>query len=298
MGVVILCPGQGQVPRDLGEQVLAAGDDLAAAYAGRLGDDAHLDPQAGWARLQAALVAVGIGRGRRVLAALSTPERAAEFGPVVAIAGHSLGELTALALGGALDPAVAVALAADRGQAFDDARHASGDWGDAGMLAISGPTVQNVIEELVDRHGVTLANDNADDQVVVSGAGPGLVALAGEARELGLRAVRLETTGPAHSPYMAPVVPVFLEAARAVSFGAPATPVYSGLTAAPFTDPPQELATLITGRVRWRETLHALAALSPTHVVDTGPASAMARLARKTVPDVPAITLDDLEVAA
>jgi [acyl-carrier-protein] S-malonyltransferase len=233
-----------------------------------------------------------------VLAALAEPERAAESGPVIAIAGHSLGELTALALAGALDPADAIRLAADRGQAFDDARRASGDWADAGMMAVSGPTVQDVISELVDRHGVTLANDNADDQVVVSGAGPGLAALATEAREQGLRAVQLETTGPAHSPYMAPVVPVFRAAADATSFVEPHTPVYSGLTAAPFTDPPAELAALIDGQVRWRETLLTLGALRPSQFVDTGPATAMARLARKTVTSTPAITLDDLEAAA
>lgn len=296
MGVVILCPGQGQVPRDLGEQVLAAGDDLAAAYADRLGADAHLEPEADWARLQAALVVVGIGRGRRALALLEQPEHAEQYGPVVAVAGHSLGEITALALGGALDLADAVRLAADRGEAFE-AHHHDSEWGDAGMMAVSGPTVQEQIAALLERHGGHLANDNASDQVVVSGSGAALGAIATEARENSLRAVRLETTGPGHSVYMKAIVPVLRGAVERAPFHAPAVPVYSGLTAAPFVDLAGEISELVATQVRWRETLLALAALEPTHFLDIGPASAMARLARKTVPDIPALTLDELEVA-
>lgn len=297
MGVVVLCPGQGQVPRDLGELVLASGEDLAAAYAERLGADAHLDPLADWARQQAALVVVGIGRGRRALSLLQESANAERFGPVLAVAGHSLGELTALALGGALDAADAVRLAADRGEAFE-AHHHDSEWGDAGMMAVSGPTVQDQIAGLVERHGAQLANDNASDQVVVSGSGSALAALAAEARESSLRAVRLETTGPGHSTYMQSIVPVLRGAVETAPFHAPQVPVYSGLTAAPFTDLAGELSELVATQVRWRETLLALATLEPTHFLDIGPATAMARLARKTVPDVPALTLDELEAAS
>lgn len=296
MGVVLLCPGQGQVPRDLGALVLASGDDLASAYADRLGPDAHLDPLADWARQQAALVVVGIGRGRRALALLEQPEHAERFGPVLATAGHSLGELTALALGGALDPADAVRLAADRGEAFEVHHHDS-EWGDAGMMAVSGPTVQDRIASLLERHGAQLANDNASDQVVVSGSGTALAAIASEAREHSLRAVRLETTGPGHSTYMASIVPVLRAAVETAPFHEPRVPVYSGLTAAPFTDLAGEISSLVASQVRWRETLLALAELQPTHFLDIGPAGAMARLARKTVPEIPAHTLDELEDA-
>lgn len=296
MGVVVLCPGQGQVPRDLGEQVLAAGDDLAAAYAERLGVDAHLDPLADWARQQAALVVIGIGRGRRALELLAEPENAEQYGPVLAVAGHSLGELTALALGGALDATDAVRLAADRGEAFE-VHHHGAEWGDAGMMAVSGPTVQEHIVGLVERHGGYLANDNASDQVVVSGSGAALSAIATDARENSLRAVRLETTGPGHCVYMQSIVPVLRSAVETAPFHEPQVPVYSGLTAAPFTDLASEISELVAHQVRWRETLLELAKLKPTHFLDIGPASAMARLARKTVLDIPALTLDELEAA-
>ncbi|MDQ8043778.1 MAG: ACP S-malonyltransferase [Solirubrobacteraceae bacterium] len=295
MGIVLLCPGQGQVPRDLGDLVLASGDDLAAAYADKLGADAHLDPLKDFARAQAALVAVGIGRGRRALELLQTPSVRGEYGEVLAIAGHSLGEITALALGGALDATDAVRLAADRGRAFEDFH--SPDWDAAGMLAISGPTVQDEIAALLAEYGGELANDNAPDQVVVSATHEQIAALTTEARERSLRAVRLETTGPGHSSYMASIVAPVRAAVEGAPFHAATIPVYSGLTAAPFIDLPGEVSGILANQVRWRETLLELATLEPTHFLDVGPGGAMARLARKTVPDVPTVTLDDLESA-
>jgi len=295
MSVVLLCPGQGQIPRDLGDAVRAAGDDLAAAFEARLGAGALADPLADYARQQAALVAIGVGRAREALGALATAAHAVTYGPVVAVAGHSLGEITALFVAGAVDGPGAVCLAADRGQAVQDARTA--EWDDAGMLALSGPTVHDHIAGLLERHGVELANDNASDQVVVVGRTERLVALAAQAREDGLRAVRLETTGPSHSSYMRSVVAPLTAAVRAANLAAPQVPYWSGLTARRAVDPAQEIGGLIAGQVRWRETLLDLANLTPSHFLDIGPGGAMARLARKTVPAIPAHTLDDLQGA-
>ncbi len=297
MGVVLLCPGQGAIPRDLPELIRASGDDLAAAYAERLGPGAWDDPLADYGRQQAALVTIGIGRGRRALALLDEDDAAAEYGPVVATAGHSLGELVALALSGVLDPAAAVRLAADRGEAFQ--QHRLPVWDEAGMLAVRGPSVHDVIDGLLERHGAEYGNDNAPDQVVASGLRTALDSLAAEAKELGLRAVHLETTGPTHSSFMQPVGETFRGSLAAAPFHEPAFPVYSGFTAAPFADYVDELASIIPGRVRWRATLQAIAAQdpAPTHFLDIGPGKVQANLARKTVPDIPALNLDDLEAA-
>ena len=293
MSVVLLCPGQGQVPRDLGDLVRASGDDLAAAYEARLGADAFDDPLADYARQQAALVAIGVGRARRALALLAEPEHAATYGEILAVAGHSLGEITALFVAGALDGPAAVRLAADRGAAVQAARVP--EWEEAGMLALSGPTVQEHIAGLLERHGVELANDNAGDQLVAVGRTEALAALGSEARDLGLRAVRLETTGPSHSSYMASVVAPLTAAVAAAGLAEPRIPFWSGFTARRAVDPPAEIGALIAGQVRWRETLLDLAALNPTHFLDIGPGGAMARLARKTVPEIPATTLDELD---
>ncbi|MFT4034641.1 MAG: acyltransferase domain-containing protein [Patulibacter sp.] len=293
MSVVLLCPGQGQLPRELGELVRAAGDDLAAAYEARLGPGALDDPLADYARQQAALVAIGIGRVRRAQTLLAEPVHAATYGPVIAVAGHSLGELTALYAAGALTAAATIDLAADRGQAFQQGRTPA--WDDAGMLALSGPTVHDHIADLLTRHGAELANDNATDQVVAVGPTDALSALAADARTLGLRAVRLETTGPSHSSYMQAVVAPLTDAIRAASLSAPNIPYWSGLTAKRATDAAVEIGQLVACQVRWRETLLDLAALRPSHFFDIGPGGAMARLARKTVPEIPAHTLDELE---
>ncbi len=297
MGVVLLCPGQGAIPRDLPDLIRASGDDLAAAYAERLGADAWDDPLADFGRQQAALVTIGIGRGRRALALLAEDDLAAEYGPVVATAGHSLGELVALALAGVLEPAAAVRLAADRGEAFQ--QHRLPVWDEAGMLAVRGASVHDVIDGLLQKHGAEYGNDNAPDQVVATGLRTALDGVAAEAKELGLRAVHLETTGPTHSSFMEPVGETFREHLAGAAFAEPAFAVYSGCTAAPFDDYVGELASIIPGTVRWRETLQAIAAQdpAPTRFLDIGPGKVLANLARKTVPDIPAHNLDDLEAA-
>lgn len=298
MGVVLLCPGQGAIPNDLGDLIRASGDDLAQAYAERLGADAWDDPLADFARQQAALVTIGIGRGRRALALLADAGLADELGPVVATAGHSLGELVALCLAGVLDPVDAVRLAADRGAAFQE--HRLPIWDEAGMLAVRGATVHEEIDGLLARHGAEYGNDNAPDQVVATGLKTALAGVAAEAKELGFRAVAIETTGPTHSSFMEPVAETFRGAVEAATFHEPIVTVYSGLTAAPFTDYAHELSAVIPGTVRWRETLLSIAAQDPrpTSFLDIGPGKVLANLARKTVPETPALNLDALEPAA
>lgn len=297
MGVVLLCPGQGAIPRDLPELIRASGEDLAQAYAERFGPGAWADPTADFARQQAALVTVGIARSRRALALAAGADFVSEHGPLVATAGHSLGELVALTVAGVLEPTDAVRLAADRGAAFQ--QHRVPAWDEAGMLAVRGPAVHEVIDDLLARHGAEFGNDNSPDQVVATGLKTALAGVAAEAKELGLRAVALETTGPTHSSFMRPVGETFRDALGAATFAAPTIPVYSGRTAAPFDDYVDELATIVAGRVRWRETLLAIAAQDPTPTVflDIGPGKVLANLARKTVADIPVLNLDDLEVA-
>lgn len=305
-GVVLLCPGQGQVPRELGALVRASGDDLASAYVERLGAGALDDAYATYAHLQAALVAVGVGRGRRALATLGARDGlgpgapdgdALADGPVVAIAGHSLGELVALCLAGVLRPGAAVRLAADRGAAFD--HHRVPLWDETGMLALRGPGLRAAVDAgLLDRHGLELGNDNAPDQVVAVGLRTALAAATAEAKALGLRAVRLETTGPSHSSYVAPAAATFRRALDQAHFGAAQLPVYSGLAAAPFTDYRGQLAAGIPGRVRWRETLLSLAALGPAAFLDIGPGKVLANLARSTAPGIAVRTLDELALVA
>lgn len=289
-GVVLVCPGQGLMPRDLTEQLLASDPDLVQAYVDRLGGASIEQPRRDFAGTQAALVVVGVSRARRALSVIEAPD--APLGPLVATAGHSLGELVALFAAGAIDGRQAVRLAADRGAAFDRAHEPS--WDDAGMLALVGRQVHAAIDDgLLARHGVEFANDNTPDQVVVAGPLAGLQSLSAEAARRGLRAVRLETTGPAHSSYLRAAGDDFFASLNASTFGEARVPVYCNLTAQPFTDHARELASLLSAPVRWRQSLLNLERLRPAILLDIGPGKALAKMTRKTI-STPAAGLDDL----
>src|SRR3954467_14837800 len=116
--------------------------------------------------------------------------------PPLAMAGHSLGELTALVAAGALDPFDGLELVVLRGRLMDEA-------GGGTMLALLGAEIEQA-EALATAHGVTVANDNAPGQVVLSGPAEALDAAARAARDDGLRALELGVAGAFHSPAMTP----------------------------------------------------------------------------------------------
>jgi [acyl-carrier-protein] S-malonyltransferase len=208
----------------------------------------------------------------------------------LALAGHSLGELTALAAAGAIDEHDALRLVVLRGLLMDVAGAASGG---GTMLAVLGATPAQAAA-LASRHGVSLANDNAPGQVVLSGAPDALKAARGDARSTGLRAVALDVTGAFHSPQMQRAVVPFHEALAAIEVRRPDIPVFSCATAKPFGDPREELAQALVSPVRWRETMVALADAGATTFVDAGPGAVLAKLAPRCVPGVAASSLEVL----
>lgn len=203
----------------------------------------------------------------------------AEPRDVLALAGHSLGELSALAAGGALETLDALELVVLRGELMAAAADASPG---GGMLALLKGTPEQA-ERLAAMHGVTVANDNAPGQVVLSGDLDTLGEVARAARGLGLRALVLDVAGAFHSPAMAPAELPFLDALRRTTFREPRVPVFSALTTMPFVAP-LPLAVAITRPVRWRETMEALERFGATHFVDVGPGQTVAKLAARTLP--------------
>ena len=155
---------------------------------------------------------------------------------------------------------------------------------------------------LAARHGVTVANDNAPDQVVLSGGRAELEGAGNDARAQGLRAMMLDVAGAFHSPQMAGAVAPFAEALAATEFRMPRVKVVSCATAAPFTDPREELARALTSPVRWRETMATLAADGITTFVDAGPGRVLAKLAPRNVAGAAAASaaslLEPADVAA
>lgn len=189
-------------------------------------------------------------------------------------AGHSLGELTALAAAGALSEEDAVRLAVRRGAAMADAAERTGA---QGMVAVLKGTPE-AAAALASEHGLVVANDNAPGQMVLSGAQDGIAAARRAARGAGMRAIELNVAGAFHSPAMRSARPPFAAAVDAVAWSEPDVPVYSGLTAAPFADPVQQLIDALTAPVRWREVMDALHERGVTAFVDVGPSDVLEQL--------------------
>lgn len=209
-------------------------------------------------------------------------------------AGHSLGEIAALTVAGAVSEEDGLRLVALRGRLMQEAgAQRTGD----GMLALLGRPGQADPALIAGRHGLSVANDNAPGQVVLSGPGPALDAAGAGAKEVGLRAMRLPVTGAFHSPAMASAVPEYEAALRDTTFAEPRVPVMSGVTAAPFDDVRARLAESLTLPVRWREVLLALQGRGVERVVETGPGRVLTGLAKRTLDGVEAVSADRLEAA-
>jgi [acyl-carrier-protein] S-malonyltransferase len=283
----VVFPGQGSQAPGMRELVAAARPDLFDAVLELVGDDpfARVDESTRFA--QPAIFCASLAGWGRLHGHVEP----------MALAGHSLGELTALAAGGALDEHAALELVVLRGRLMAEAGEASGG---GTMLALLGGTPAQAAA-LAARHRVSLANDNAPGQVVLSGAPEDLQAAATAARADGLRAMALDVAGAFHSSQMASAVGPFSAALAEIPWRTPTVPVYSCTSAAPFVDPALELADALVRPVRWRRTMEALVAAGAGNVVDAGPGQVLAKLARRCVPDVGAASaatlLEALDVA-
>jgi [acyl-carrier-protein] S-malonyltransferase len=265
----MLFPGQGSQVPGMRDQVADVRPDLLAAACELVGEDpfARVDESTRFA--QPAILC----------ASLTSWSLLADRVDPVVMAGHSLGELSALAAAGALDELDALRLVVLRGRLMAESGAASGG---GTMLAVVGGTPSRAAA-LAARHGVTVANDNAPDQVVLSGAPDRLEAAGAAAKADGLRAMMLDVAGAFHSPQMAAAVEPFAAALARTAFREPLVPVVSCATARPFEDPATELAQALVRPVRWRETMTALSEQGVTTFVDAGPGRVLTKLAPRCV---------------
>jgi len=157
---------------------------------------------------------------------------------------------------------------------------------EGGMLALLGNGASEQAQAVADEHGLTVANDNSPQQVVLSGPRDKLPAAERDATELGLRAMQLDVTGAFHSPLMAPAQARFEEALNRIQFSEPAVTVMSAVTAEPFDAIAQRVAQALTHPVRWRETMLALHERGVTRFVEVGPGRVLSGLAKRTLKDV------------
>jgi malonyl CoA-acyl carrier protein transacylase len=195
--------------------------------------------------------------------------------------GHSLGEIVALAVSGAIDEREALVLAAARGAAMADA-----DPERLGSMAAVKKGGIEAARALADAHGLVVACDNAPGQVILAGTIAGLDAAGETAKASGNRVRRLDVAGAFHSPLMEPAIPGLQAAIDRTTFREPHTAVWSAVTAAPMDDPPRRLIESLTHPVLFRPGLLALHAEGFRRFVDAGPGDIAAGLARRTFADL------------
>lgn len=197
------------------------------------------------------------------------------------VAGHSLGELAALAVAGVFSIEAGLELVVERSKLMA-ATAISTPGTMAAILGMDGGAIASAIDGI---EGVWVANDNAAAQVVISGTHEGVAAASEALQSAGARKiVPLKVAGPFHSPLMEPARVAFAEILAEAEFADARIPVLQNTDPAPSTDAEtirQRLMNQITAPVRWTETMAALAADGPITLVEAGPGNVLTGLARK-----------------
>ena len=200
------------------------------------------------------------------------------------VAGHSLGEYSALAAAGTFSLADTARLLKTRGKAMQAAVPV-GEGAMAAMLGLSFEDAQAVAAEAAGDEICSAANDNADGQVVISGSKAAVERAAELAKEKGAkRAMLLPVSAPFHCALMQPAADAMAEALAGVDMKAPSVPVVANVTASAVSDPDEIrklLVEQVTGMVRWRESVKYLAAQGVTELVETGAGKVLTGLTRR-----------------
>lgn len=262
MSRAFIFPGQGAqtigMGRDLAEAYPAARavfDEVDEALGEKLSDliwEGEIETLTLTQNAQPALMATSMA-AMRALEAEGIAIGAAAF-----VAGHSLGEYSALTAAGALSVADAARLLRKRGQAMQAAVPV-GEGAMAALLGLDLDAVRKVAEEAAQGDVVAAANDNDPGQVVISGHKAGVERAVDIAKAAGAkRAVMLPVSAPFHCALMQPAAEAMAVALAEVEFKTPAVPVVSNVEAAPVSDPArirELLEAQICGAVRWRESV-------------------------------------------
>lgn len=298
-----LFPGQGSQAVGMAQDMIAhsqAARDVMAAVEDALGSDLAQIMKEGPAddlkmtrNAQPALMASSLCVVRALEEA--SGKRLDQIGSFVA--GHSLGEYSALAAVGALDISTAAGLLRQRGDAMQDAVPV----GEGAMAALLGATIEQAEEIIASKSWAALdiANDNAPGQVVISGAVAEVDEALVLAKEMGIRkGVKLPVSAPFHCRLMAPAADAMARALASVTLHPPTLPVYCNITAQPESDPStlrENLIIQVTGMVRWRETLSNMADAGVTKFVELGTGKVLAGLVKRTLPEAEALSIETPE---
>jgi [acyl-carrier-protein] S-malonyltransferase len=219
------------------------------------------------------------------------------------VAGHSLGEYSALCAAGALGLSTTAKLLKLRGQAMQ----AAVPVGVGAMAALLGADIEkaeSLAKAAAQGEACTVANDNDPSQVVISGHKDAIDRAIELVKDHGIkRGILLPVSAPFHCPLMQPAADQMAQALGETAIGAPFVPVFANVTAAPVSDAAvirDLLVQQITGRVRWRESAIAMAAAGVSHFYEFGGKVLSPMVKRSTGDDVVTtsiITMDDIEAA-
>ena len=217
------------------------------------------------------------------------------------VAGHSLGEYTALCVAGALPLSVTSALLKLRGRAMQAAVPA----GIGAMAALLGADIEkaeSLAAAAAEGETCTVANDNDPSQVVISGHKGAIDRAIALAKDHGIkRGILLPVSAPFHCPLMQPAADDMASALATTTIHAPLVPLFANVTAAPVSDPhtiSAQLVQQVTGRVRWRESAIAMAEAGVTHFAEFGGKVLSPMVKRSAGEDIATssvISMDDIE---
>jgi [acyl-carrier-protein] S-malonyltransferase len=224
--------------------------------------------------------------------------RAASF-----VAGHSLGEYSALCAAGSFDLPTTAKLLKLRGKAMQ----AAVPVGVGAMAALLGADLalaQKIADAAAQGEVCTVANDNDPSQVVISGHKSAIDRAIEIAKEMGAkRAVPLPVSAPFHCPLMQPAADAMADALSTVVVEAPVVPLYANVTAQPETDPDtirKQLVEQVTGMVRWRESIANMAAVGVDEFIELG-GKVLGGMVKRIAPDAKVtsvVTIEDIEALA
>jgi [acyl-carrier-protein] S-malonyltransferase len=289
MGTAFVFPGQGSqaigMGKALAEQFPAAKavfDEVDEALGQKLSAilwEGPEDQLTLTANTQPALLSVSIA-ALRVL----EQERGIRVSDLQFVAGHSLGEYSALCAAGALSLADSARLLRVRGNAMQ----AAVPVGQGGMTALIGTDIdqaREIAKEAAQGDVLEVANDNGGGQVVVSGTKAAADRVIEIAKAKGVkRALPLPVSAPFHSPLMEPAAEIMREALALVTVNTPVVPVIANMTALPETDPDtirKLLVQQVTGTVRWRESVAYMSAEGVTRFIELGSGKVLAGLVKR-----------------
>ena len=219
------------------------------------------------------------------------------------VAGHSLGEYSALCAAGSFDLATTARLLKKRGRAMQ----AAVPVGEGAMAALLGADLdkaQAIAAAAAEGQVCTVANDNDPSQVVISGHRAAIERAIAIAKDHGAkRAVLLPVSAPFHCPLMQPAADVMAEALGGTDIKAPAVPVFANVIAAPASDPARSrelLVEQVTGMVRWRESIAEMAAAGVEEFVEIG-GKVLGPMVKRIAPEAritSVVTIEDVEALA